>query len=281
VKNILIPTDFSENAQDALSYALAFEHGEEVMFHIFHAVQPVMISADGVMVENITMTQDLVKNVNLNLDALKLFSKNYFEENNLSNFKIDTDALVGDTVKLIKQKAEDVNAEMIIMGTNGAGHSNFERLFGTVTTSLLNHATCPIILIPLGYKYKEIDNIIFSTNLMVDDSYSLWKAFNLIEPHTPLVRFLHVKQSDVSNHEKKLEEFKNYILDTSPAISTHFHVETGDDPEDIFENYAMKYEAEMIIMAKKRKNIYQRLVNPNLTRKVLNKLKFVPLMIIN
>ena len=280
MKNILIPTDFSENAQDALSYAIGFEKGENVKFHIFHVVQPVMIQKDEVMLQDVAITNDLANSAKTNLKALEMFGNKYFEVNKIQNFKIETSVLVGDAVKLIKQKSEEVKTDMIIMGTNGAGHSNIEKMFGTVTSSLLNLATCPVILIPLGYKYSKIDNIIFSTDLLVEDSYCLWKAFNILEPHRPLVRFLHVKKKE-EEHEERLALFKRYLLDSSPAISTYFHIEIGDKLEDILENYALKFDAEMIIMSKKKKNVFQRLIEPNITRKVLNKLKYVPLMIIN
>lgn len=62
---------------------------------------------------------------------------------------IDTTALLvqGTTVETLLKEAEDVQADMIIAGSHGKGAMR-RLLVGSVSEGLLQHAKCPILIIP-------------------------------------------------------------------------------------------------------------------------------------
>ena len=67
----------------------------------------------------------------------------------LRNDGIDAQAVLvkGDAAKLIKQKAVDLGAEMIILGSHGHGLLH-KALLGSVSESVIRHAPCNIMIVP-------------------------------------------------------------------------------------------------------------------------------------
>jgi len=281
MKKILVPIDFSKNAIDALSYAIDFEKDQKVKFFILHAVTPVLVQSPQGATVSAIMTQNLVDEAKVKMKDLKNKMVKIFSANNESQFEIKTMVQIGNASREILEQVKELEIDLLIMGTKGAGHDNLDRIFGTISSSMLNDVKCPMILVPKGYIFKEIDNVIFSTDLDKSDSFELWKGYKVLSPHNPMIRVLHVKKQKDKQDEKQLKAFADHLIDSSPAIKTQFNIEIGDRPEEYIEKYAISHHAEMILMPKRRKNIFQRLLNPSRTKKVLNTLTSIPIMILN
>jgi nucleotide-binding universal stress UspA family protein len=59
----------------------------------------------------------------------------------------DVEAVFGETVEAITRAAEDVNADLIVVGSNDKGF--LERLFsGSVSEKLARQAPCPVLVVP-------------------------------------------------------------------------------------------------------------------------------------
>ena len=62
---------------------------------------------------------------------------------------ITVQAVSGIPAEAIMQVAADVNADMIVLGSRGAG--GFARLaLGSVSSAVVHHATLPVVIIPSG-----------------------------------------------------------------------------------------------------------------------------------
>lgn len=69
----------------------------------------------------------------------------------LRNDGVDAQAILvkGDAAKLIIQKASDLDAGMIILGSHGHGLLH-KALLGSVSESVIRHARCSIMIVPAG-----------------------------------------------------------------------------------------------------------------------------------
>lgn len=280
MKRILIPTDFSDNAKDALAYALEFVADETSQLEIVHVIEPLLITvADTTIVDNKAM-ETLRGQAETAMEALKLFSGQYFESEGIKNVTLETKVIIGSVIDTIKKTADVDKADLIIMGTQGSNHNLLEKVLGTISTKILNNAPCPIILVPKDYDYEKIDNIIYSTNLDHSDPYELSQALKSLEPHTPLVRVLYVRRPVEDNYNTSIEVFAKYMVDHSPSVRTIFDVEVGSDVEIALSAHALKHGAEMIIMHKSKKTFLERIFRVSHTKSMTNRLS-VPLMVIN
>ena len=150
MKRILLPTDFSENSQNAITYALALFKNQECQFHILniqklseYMMDDVMASTQGESAYN-----SIIKDNNVKLKALvKKLRKTY----KLQPFTFNTLFDFDDFVPAINQAVESHNIDLIIMGTNGASGGE-ELLFGTHTVHAIQIAKCPLLAIPSNYR---------------------------------------------------------------------------------------------------------------------------------
>ncbi|GLR17668.1 universal stress protein [Portibacter lacus] len=276
MKNILIPTDFSENGADAYEYALSFIGNEEANFHIINVVVPVNESVEYPSMTSVA-NQALLDAARTNLDNLEALSREGKEEN--KKVKITTNVILGQIASSIIKEGERVKADLIIMGSSGKGKSNLQKFLGSASSEVISHSSIPVILVPKDYHFKLLDNIVYATDLDKSDPFNIWKLSNLIKPNTAVVQCLHVIDKGAKANEEQIEEFSQFLLDNSSNVQTQFHTEVSDNIEETISDFADNFDAEMIVMHPSAKNFWNRLFGKRHTKKMVYQLE-VPLMII-
>lgn len=279
MKSILIPTDFSQNASDALDYALHLYKGHSVKIHIIHCIEPVIVPSNTAG-STIPITNTEMEQAHEAMNALQEFGNLFLGELPNSKLSITTSVEIGNAASCIKNKATELGIDLVIMGTQGSKHSFAEKIMGTISTAVLDNAPCPVILVPLDYKFKPLDNIIFSTNLNHSDPYELWKATQLLYPNIAKVRCLFVTPDMQKVDSKEIEEFATYILDHSPTVESIFNMEESKYIEETITKYAESYNAELIIMQRSKKSLWKTIFSTRHTKKMAFWTK-VPLLILN
>lgn len=279
MKKILIPTDFSDNAGIALDYALNLVKGQKVRIHIVNVVTPQVVATD-IPTTAVDVSSVEVDIANKAMEAIELFSKSFFGEGDRAKVEITTHVALGGVDYNIKEQAKEIEADLIVMGTQGVNHSFMEKVLGTVSTEVLNSAPCPVILVPHSYKFKDIDNVIFATNLNHGDPYELWRAMEVIKPHGAVVRCVYVKNEKNDVDEKELESFAKYMVENSPSIQTIFDIAKGTIIENVLSEYAETYDAELIIMHRSKKSLWTNIFGVRRTKRMANLIK-IPLLVIN
>ena len=279
MKKILIPTDFSDNAADALDYALHLAKGQKAHLHILNVVQPIVVP-----VQVPVGTSGIMK-VHLDdawaaMQTIEAFCRQFYGDDDDSEVRVTTDVQLGNVAQQIKAMAKSEKIDMIIMGTQGKIHGFTEKLVGTISTSTLNDAPCPVILVPEGYQFRTIDNLIFATKLNHRDPYELWRAIEVIKPHVGRVRCVYVTKESDTVDKNKLDQFAKYMVENSPSVQTIFNVEESNNIEHTLSQYAENYDAEMTIMCRSKKSFWKRLFTIRHTQKMASWIH-VPLMILN
>ncbi|MEZ4839956.1 MAG: universal stress protein [Flavobacteriaceae bacterium] len=163
MKRVLIPTDFSDNAWDALTYAIRLYDDIPCQFYMVNTFQ--------VGVSQTTTLQHRTRDTHLyrlikedSENQLKKL-KNYIDEHLLNDkHEFKTFAKPGDLPTIINQMVFAENIDMIIMGTTGAAGVK-EMFIGSNTTKVISTNTfCPVISVPQKYEYKEVEHILIATD---------------------------------------------------------------------------------------------------------------------
>jgi len=277
MKNILIPTDFSDNASDALKYALSLIGKTKANIHIVHVVQVDNIPSDIPIDTSDIVTKNL-EEATKNMEAIEAFSNLFLSKEENTRINITTSVSVGLVASSIKLQAVQLGADLIIMGTQGAKRNFVEKMLGSISTYTISHAPCPVILVPSNYEFKPIDNVIFATNLNHSDPYELWRASELIKPHKFRIRCVHIITNREKSNKSEIEKFGKYMVENSPSIQTIFNLEESDSIENTLSEYVENYDAEMIIMPSSRNSFGKDLFGSRHTKKMVSWIK-TPLMI--
>lgn len=158
MKTILVPVDFSATAINAAKYAMQFANQVNAEKLVLYNAYEINVLSDGGLTIPIVSGNDEIKNASTNkLNELKQQLQNEFNY----VFKIETKNSFNTVITGIKEAANEVNADIIIMGITGG--SNIEEiLIGSNTVDLAKHTTKPVLIIPPNITFHLVRNILFT-----------------------------------------------------------------------------------------------------------------------
>src|SRR5690606_13598833 len=147
MKKILLPTDFSENAFNAIKYAVQLFKKEKCTFFLLNTYTPVLYDSDYILYSPASsLSLDEVYKNN-SQSGLEKVEKRILAEfpNDLHSFKlISSFSLLNEE---IKEQVKTRNIDLVVMGTQGATGA-VQILFGTHTVHAIKRAICPVLAIP-------------------------------------------------------------------------------------------------------------------------------------
>jgi universal stress protein A len=139
-KSILVPTDLSDGAEEALDYAfeLAATFGATV-----HLLTVIGIPALGVPELGVALTSSVIDSlIRDNQIALEKLADTQRGRAPIGEILLRT----GDARDMICQTAKETHADLIVMGTHGR-RGVTRALLGSVTESVVRQAPCPVLTI--------------------------------------------------------------------------------------------------------------------------------------
>lgn len=261
MKHILLPTDFSENSWNAISYALQLFEGDTCTFHLFNAYTPVVYDLSYVLISPAQFgLGDEIRNASQeNLNALKEKIKEQFGTNPKHSF--ETIARFETLVSGIKELIDERNIDMVIMGTKGATGAK-EILFGSNTVQAFSEVKSPIMAIPSQYKYEKPRNILFPNDLGIEFTASKLQVLrDLARLHDITLNVLHVS----TGHElSEVEEQRKKILATLFKSSGYaFHDYKTMDIADAITKFQEQHDVQLLAMVNNKRSFFENIFFKN------------------
>jgi len=141
IKNILFPTDGSDNSQKALDYVkeIAAKFGSSVTVLNTFEVPVTMYGIDSPPIVFAEISDNLRK------ESVKLLDKTRNELKEITP-AIESITLVGNPGLSIIETANEKGCDLIVMGSRGLGAVK-SFLIGSVSNYVLHHAKCPVMII--------------------------------------------------------------------------------------------------------------------------------------
>lgn len=215
MKNILLPTDFSDTAHNAFEYALHLAEALDAQLTLLHVyphfpqewnypTPPVADVLDSGHVEG----------------ALERFSAYQRAAQLRIGKQIDVRLLMesGDPVDEIARLSRHPDLDLIIMGTRGAA-SEAEKVFGSVTAAVINRAQAPVLAIPDTAKYHPIGHIMYATTFREEDQGLMQRLLELASACNAHVSCVHVEESEKPWYQM---EFK--FIESIYHHRSHWHL---------------------------------------------------------
>lgn len=212
MRKILIPTDFSDNALNALDYALELFKYDKSEFYIMHAYQ------DDIYADNSLLTRETLEEVTRIIsDKSQLQLENILNHvNKVSPNPRHTYDIVSSSSNLIDETDKIVNEEnidIIVMGTRGK--TNDKKItFGSHTFQVLRYVQCPVLAIPENYKHIQPRHILFPTNYMIPYKRRELKLLcEMAAPYRAVIEMLYIsKSSKLSLRQEDNQSFIKAML---------------------------------------------------------------------
>ena len=272
MKTILVPTDFSDLAKNALKFSIKLAHPEKSKILIMHSVHPMLVTSDAnTFGFPDVYEEESTKELHKQLDELI----NFCSAQGVESEKIIIKGFLTDDVAALVDKK---NIDLIITGTNGA--TGIEAyLFGTNSVSILEKVKCPVLIIPAEAKYHGIHKIIYATDFQYGDIVEIEKICQWAQPFNAKVLVVHVN-TDIDNVTKD-----NEYLDWFSKIGDHkisyknisYKLIYNTDVVNALEKEVEESGADFFCMSTVEKDFFRKIISKSNTKKMAFQSR-IPLM---
>lgn len=220
-KQILIPTDYSKNAYNAIVYAFKLFENEECTFHIFHSyflarsAQGNLMFPEPQQFEYDAVARASEESLERLKDRLELLVDDKKHSLNFSH-------KFGTFLDLVKEKVAKEAIDLIVMGTRGKT-DDVKVAYGRNSVAVMESIReCAVLAIPGNVSYKPINEIVFPTNFKSEFRDKERNTFmQIAERNNTPIRILHIgKENDLSGKQKNN---KNQLETYFSQVDYSFH----------------------------------------------------------
>ncbi len=236
--HILLPTDFSALAGNALLTAAEMCVRHNATLHLMHVVEnKILIAPPEVNKPVVYVVPEMETNAKLRLKKLADKVRKKYK------FSIENHVSFGNPAEAIRDKATEIGCQLIVIGTHGA--SGFRELFmGNTAYSLIKNTTIPVLSVPGKKKIRTFGKILFP----IRAANGIMEKYDFVQPIvTRNNSELIILGLSLSSEIFSMEDRKKELLQLGHSLganSTNFRSEF-----QVCKNYAKK----VLVVAKKEK----------------------------
>lgn len=249
MRKILIPTDFSENALNAIKYGLELFKYDRCEIYVLHAYSDEVYNTKGLLVraEFDALKQQVFLNSEANLKKLKkeilTFSPNPKHE-------IITRSEFETLVDSVNDLADKENIDVIIMGTRGK--TNDKKLsFGSNTLNVVKYVKCPVLAVPNSFKKGTPSKILFPTDYLLPFKRREIKLLSTMAANFVAgITFLHISKFDQLSY-RQLDN-KAFLKSNIENNKADFVTIMGEGLTSTINNYIKSNGIDMLVMVNAR-----------------------------
>ncbi len=257
MKNVLIPTDFSDNAWNALHYATLFFKKVKCNFYVLHVSSYETVNAAlplGTMVRwkpkrKSQPVKEQLQELLERIGTLPSNAKHRF-------FTIQEYMLLIDS---IRNQVQEKNIDFIVMGTKGASGLK-EMIIGSNTGDVITKVKSPILVVPEKARCNGIREIAFPTDYNIHYKHKiLTTIFEVLDLTKASLGVLHVSKKE--EHLSELQQKnKTYLAHMLVDKDYGFYFLSNPNLEIAVQCFVESREIDMITMVAKNLNFFQRIL---------------------
>ncbi|WP_299113946.1 universal stress protein [uncultured Winogradskyella sp.] len=259
MKNVLLPTDFSDNSWNAIKYAINFFKDTPCNFYVlhvnklnYHFTEEVALYIDHNHIEEV-YTKPAKKKLRLILKRIsKLFP-------NHKNQKFYTLTDYNFFIESIRKTVNEKHIDFIVMGTKGA--TGLERIIlGTNTADVITKVKCNTLAIPENAEFKPPNEIAFPTDYSLTHNLQILEPIvDILEQFNASLKILHIAKTDSSLSDEQ-QKNKELLEDYFSNHSYSFHYLTNRKVEDAIQCFVESRDINIICMVAKNLNYFQQIL---------------------
>lgn len=261
MKTILVPTDFSENAENALYYAMDIAKKENAKIILLHAYRINYTNPEIPLDFVIEEQKQVIKESNNQLKE----EANKIEK--VGGIKYEYISVEDTPIEAILSSIKEKNIDLVIMGTKGI--SNFlDAVLGSNTSKVIEKASCPVIAVPEEALFKEIKKITYAVSYNQSDVYALSKVVDIAKLFNAQVNVLHVsnKPDLIEDEKQKLKLFMDEANNKIKYDNMAFQLLEGENVEDTLEEYLDDGTTDLLVMSTHHRSFFDKIFGNSVTK---------------
>lgn len=276
---ILVPTDFSEVANNALDHAIqvAKVFGNDVC--ILHIFEDSFISS--IWGQRNSYRDGLVGQM-LSDKMSKLVAEIKEQHGVTAKSEIRSGKIYSTIIDFVEEEENDI--ESVIMGTNGA--EGLSQIVGSNASRVISECSVPVVVVKEKQYGNGYNNIVMPIDLTMESKQKVAWAIQLSKKYDSTIHIISIKEDDeflrrrIQANLSQVEEVfaKNNIKYTTKVLDDDNY--PGNPAEDTLQ-YAEEINADLImIMSQQEKGIGEFILG-SYAQQIVNKHSSVPVMCIS
>ena len=291
-KKILIPVDFSSYSIKACEFGFKLAqvyNAEVILLHVYFT--PVYTSSlpygdvFNYQISDDETVRTILQKVHIDLNHLSDTVKNKIASGEFPKVKYTCVLREGIPEEEILRYSKEQMPGIIIMGTRGRSQKDAD-LLGSVTAEVIERSRIAVLAIPEDTPFNDftsVKRIGFITNFDQRDLIAFDNFVKTLEPFNFTVSLLYLAEAKDAKdawNKIKLAGIKDYFLNQYPNLEIKYDVVINDDLLENLDKYIDESKIDVISIISYKRNIFARLFNPSIAKKVIFH-SDTPLLVIN
>lgn len=265
MKQIIVPTDFSDNALKAAQFATTLAADLEARFSLIHAYQCFRsgFQSDKTNLDDQERAKEEAEK------GMAVFIQK-LQENGYA-VPVKGECIEGTLLSVINHINNDDANTIIVMGTTGATGIKYH-LIGSNTLYIAKKTSMPILTVPVGTKHFKIKKVAVFTDYKEEDKKNLAKLISFFGTGKVSYTLFHIHetnetplQEDYAKLEKWTEELKTVCGMKDLA---HELVE-GKENATLVNEISQREDIDLLTLTMVEQNFWDRLFEKSLAKAII------------
>tara|TARA_R110002072_G_scaffold166080_1_gene319295 strand:+ start:2016 stop:2849 length:834 start_codon:yes stop_codon:yes gene_type:complete len=263
MKNILVPTDFSECSRNAENLALELAKQLNAEIHFLH-----IFSSPVDWVKLPLAKEELYPETRLQFKQANTELNNLVKRAEKLGLKANEFIVFNEGRSAIDDHIKNHHHDFIVMGSHGAG--GLKELLGSNTQKVIRYAKMPVLVVKNEVKLEQLKKLVFASSFdfnvvqpfeqIINFSSKISAEIHLLYVNSP-AKFMETDEIE-ARMEKVLKNFEN--INCTKAIYNALSVERG------ILNYSEKIGADIITSVTHGRTGLMKMISPSITESLAN-----------
>jgi len=256
-KKLLVPTDFSRNAWDAIVYAVELYKEVPCEIYILNVYDYTDYATDNIMVPQLDdrLYETLKENSEKGLD--KILERLYKREGSADHTYI-TISQQNNLLDAIHEVVELKDIDLVVMGTKGDTDS-LNKTFGSNTVMIMEKIrSCPVLAIPPDTLYTRMMEMVFPTDFRIHfKKTELEHLKEIAELTNAAIRIVHVSEEPELDAEQR--NFKAILEECFEGVEISFHTLESEHINEAVDIFVQSRGSDMLAFVNKKHTFFTNL----------------------
>jgi nucleotide-binding universal stress UspA family protein len=248
MKTILVPTDFSPTADNALAAAISIAKRTGAKIKVLNVIEGIY-EGDFNPSGTVTGEDEMDKVFLLQLmGKTRSAMKRELDKFDLKGLSVEDQVVIGSVFQSLTSTIADSNIDLIVMGMHGKGDPKNRKDAGSNTIKVVRKASCPVLIIKNKVENFKIQKVLLAIDFETINSEYIEKIKELQAVFGFELHLLYINTQinfiSTAAFEQLREEFiKNYKLE-----GTNFKMINAYSEDEGIINYASKINTDVIAL---------------------------------
>ena len=248
---ILVPVGFSEQSLAALKQACLIAKIKKSEVIVLCVIEE-QSKISGLLIDN--PFEEIRSKVKDKLDEISEMHSSKF------SVKVDSMVATGKIYEQIVEVSSMINANLIVMGTNGSPKGVIKKFIGSNAERVVRLSNIPVITIKENTSTENFDNIILPLDLGKETKEKVTFAIEYARYWNSTIRIVSVFLKDNTNEKniliKNLNQVSNFISNAGVKCTSELiEGEKKQSLGDFVINYEKKFDSDLIIIMTKKEEL--------------------------